>query len=66
MSRVHLIAIGGGILSALFYLSVKLGTPGAIILAYLAQLPLFLVGLAMGVVPAAVASATGYPRTSVP
>lgn len=56
MSRFHFIALGGGILSALFYLSVKLGSPGAIILAYLAQLPLFLVGLSMGVVPAAVAS----------
>ena len=56
MSRVHLIALGGGVLSALFYLSVKLGSPGAVILAYLAQLPLFLVGLWLGVVPAAIAS----------
>lgn len=56
MSRVHLIALGGGVLSALFYLSVKLGSPGAIVLAYLAQFPLFLVGLWLGVVPAAIAS----------
>jgi hypothetical protein len=52
------IAIGGGALAATLYLSILAGGPGAIILAYLTQLPLFLVALSLGVVPAAAASAT--------
>jgi len=54
-----LIAIAGGALSAILYLAVALSSPGALILAYLAQLPLFLVGLSLGVAPAAIASASG-------
>ena len=54
-----LIAVAGGALSAILYLIVALGSPGAFILAYLAQLPLFLVGLSLGLAPAAIASATG-------
>jgi hypothetical protein len=57
-SRV-LIAVAGGAASALCYLMVALGSPGAFILAYLAQLPLFLIGFSLGVVPAAIASAVG-------
>ena len=57
-SRV-LIAVAGGVASALFYLVLALGSPGAFILAYLSQLPLFLVGLSLGVAPAAIAGATG-------
>jgi hypothetical protein len=57
-SRV-LIAVAGGALSAVLYLIVALASPGAFILAYLAQLPLFLVGLSLGLAPAAIASAAG-------
>jgi hypothetical protein len=48
MARFWLIAIGAGALSALLYLSVVLGRPGAMVLAYLAQLPLFAVAFGMG------------------
>jgi hypothetical protein len=40
--------IGGGVLSALLYLSVLAGGFGALILAWLAPLPLLLVGLSLG------------------
>ncbi len=49
LSRDNLVALGGGVLSGAFYLSVLSGIPNAFILAYLAQFPLILVGLGMGV-----------------
>ena len=42
------IAVLGGVTSALFYLSVLFGGAGALILGYLAPLPLFLAGLWLG------------------
>src|SRR6267154_3869640 len=42
------VAIAGGLLAALFFLSVLTGSPGALILVYLVQLPLFGVGLSLG------------------
>jgi hypothetical protein len=48
MARFWLISIGAGVISALLYLSVVLGVPSAMLLAYLAQLPLFAVALGMG------------------
>jgi len=42
------IGVGLGALGALLYLSVLIGSPGALILAYLAQLPLFAAGLWLG------------------
>jgi hypothetical protein len=48
MVRFWLIAVGAGAVSALLYLSVLLGQPSAMLLAYLAQLPLFAVALGMG------------------
>lgn len=57
MSREILAALGGGLVSAIFYISVKTGTPGSILLAYLSPLPLFLAGLAAGWKGAAVACA---------
>ncbi|MHA1108070.1 MAG: DUF2232 domain-containing protein [Alphaproteobacteria bacterium] len=55
MSRDYLIAIGGGLLCALLYLSLVSGSASAIIFTYMSQLPLFLVGLSLGLVPAAIA-----------
>lgn len=55
MSRDRLIAVGGGLLCALLYLSVMSGSTGAIFFTYLSQLPLFLVGLSLGFLPAAIA-----------
>ncbi|MSP50448.1 MAG: DUF2232 domain-containing protein [Alphaproteobacteria bacterium] len=48
MVRFWLIAAGAGVVSALLYLSVVLGQPSAMLLAYLAQLPLFAVAFGMG------------------
>ena len=45
MTKALLMSIGGGVLSALLYLSVVTGGMGALILAYLAPLPLLMVGL---------------------
>ncbi|CAO3419373.1 DUF2232 domain-containing protein [Azospirillum doebereinerae] len=42
------IAVGGGLVSAFFYLSVMFGGFGTLILGYLAPLPLFLAGLWFG------------------
>jgi len=42
------IAAGGGLVSAFFYLSVTFGGVGTLILGYLAPLPLFLAGLWLG------------------
>ncbi|ALG71412.1 membrane protein [Azospirillum thiophilum] len=42
------VAVGGGLVSAFFYLSVMFGGMGALILGYLAPLPLFLTGLWLG------------------
>ncbi len=55
MIRDRLIAVGGGLLCALLYLSVMTGSAGAIFFTYLSQLPLFLVGLSLGWTPATIA-----------
>ena len=59
MSRQLLLAVGAGALTALFYVAVGLGSFGSLILAYLAQLPLFAIGLAAGFAHAALAAAVG-------
>jgi uncharacterized protein YybS (DUF2232 family) len=56
MTRALLMFIGGGVLSALLYLSVVTGGMGALILAYLAPLPLLMVGLGAGFRPFAIAA----------
>ncbi|UEM05251.1 DUF2232 domain-containing protein [Skermanella rosea] len=48
MHNALLMAIGGGVLSALLYLSVTAGGLGTVILAYLGPLPLLMVGLGLG------------------
>ena len=50
MSRITAAAaaIGCGVVAACLYLAVLLGSPGALILVYLTQLPLFLAGLWLG------------------
>ena len=59
MSRQLLLAVGAGALAALFYVAVGLGSFGSLILAYLAQLPLFAIGLAAGFAHAALAVGVG-------
>jgi len=58
MPRLLAIAVGGGALAAALHLSILAGGPGALILAYLTQLPLFLIGFSLGAIPVAAASAT--------
>ncbi len=53
------VAIACGIAGGWLYLAVNLGTPGALILVYMTQLPLFLAGLWFGVGAAALAGAAG-------
>ncbi|MCC7186947.1 MAG: DUF2232 domain-containing protein [Acidobacteria bacterium] len=54
-----LLAAGGGLTSALLFLAVVKGQAGGVLLGYLAPMPLFLVGLALGAAPAAGAAALG-------
>lgn len=57
MSRYLLAAIGGGLASALVYALTGMGSFGGILLAYFAPLPLYLIGLSLGLTASAVASA---------
>ncbi|MGE5269276.1 MAG: hypothetical protein ACM3JG_06330 [Thiohalocapsa sp.] len=53
------VAIVCGIAAGCLYLAINLGTPGALILVYMTQLPLFLAGLWLGVGAAALAGVVG-------
>ncbi len=61
MSRLAAVAvaIACGVAGGCLYLAVNLATPGALILVYMTQLPLFLAGLWFGVGAAALAGLTG-------
>ncbi|MDP6883594.1 MAG: DUF2232 domain-containing protein, partial [Rhodospirillales bacterium] len=63
MSKQMLIALFGGGLSAVVALAFLTGTPGALFLAYLAPLPLLLVGLGFGVSAGTVAGGAGFLTT---
>jgi hypothetical protein len=60
MQRNILIAVSGGILSAIASMTIVLGLPGALLFAYLAPLPLIMVGLALGLRMATIAAAAGF------
>jgi hypothetical protein len=55
MNRSSIFALAGGVVGALLYLAIQTGSPGALMLGYFSQLPLFLVGFALGLAPAAIA-----------
>src|SRR3954451_4871542 len=61
MSRLSPAAAGVrlGLAAGLMYVGMMLGTPGALILVYLAQLPLFAAGLWLGAGAAVIAGITG-------
>ncbi len=59
MPRDWIIAIGGGFISAIASMAFFSGVPGALLLVYLAPLPLMMTGLAFGPAAAAVASVAG-------
>jgi Predicted membrane protein (DUF2232) len=63
MPRQAAIAVGCGIVAALFYLSVLSGANGALILVYLAQFPLFLAGLSLGAGAGVIAAGAGAAVT---
>ncbi len=52
-------AVGCGGLAACLYLAATFGTPGALLLVYMTQLPLFVAGLWLGVGAATIAGLTG-------
>ncbi len=57
--RTAAVAIACGGIGACLYLAVTLDTPGALILVYMTQLPLFVAGLWLGTGAAALAGLTG-------
>jgi hypothetical protein len=57
--RTAAVAIACGSVGACLYLALMLGTPGALVLVYMTQLPLFLAGLWLGTGAAALAGLTG-------
>ena len=58
--REAALALGAGAVSALASVALATGSFGAMVIAYLAPLPLFLVGLSQGPRPAAIAAASGF------
>lgn len=60
MSKETLFAIGAGVLSAVSALAFLSRAPGSLIAVYLASLPLFMAGLAMGPRAVAIAAAVGF------
>ena len=63
MNRGLLIALVGGLASAIFFLAIRTGAPGAIILTYLASVPLLAVGLSRGFLPTIIS--TGVAMLSI-
>lgn len=53
------VAVACGAVAACLYLGIVIGTPGALLLVYMTQLPLFVAGLWLGVGAAAIAGLTG-------
>ena len=60
MPKETLIAIGAGVLSATLAVAFLSRAPGALFFVYLASLPLFMAGLALGPKAAMVSSAVGF------
>ena len=60
MPKETLIAIGAGVLSAILANAFLSRAPGALVFVYLASLPLFLAGLALGPKAGMVSSAVGF------
>ncbi len=54
--RFWTVALAAGALSAVLYLALTIGSLGAMVFAYVAQLPLFLVGLSLGAGASAIAA----------
>ncbi|MGF1640946.1 MAG: DUF2232 domain-containing protein [Rhodospirillales bacterium] len=59
MLKAGLIAFGGGLLSAVASIAPVLGASGGVVFAYLAPLPLLMVGFGLGAAQALIAAASG-------
>lgn len=59
MVKRQLLAVGCGLIGAALYLPIAVGVPGGVFSAYLASVPLFLAGLALGRREAVTAAAAG-------
>lgn len=57
MSKTTVIALVGGVASALLFVALLTGSPAAMLFVYMVPLPLFLVGFSQGLVAAAIAAA---------
>lgn len=60
MQKNIIIAVGGGGLSAAASMAFLMGTPGALLFAYLAALPIFLIAFSLGPVAATTAGLSGF------
>lgn len=64
MSKTTVIALVGGIASALLFVALLTGSPAAMLFVYMVPLPLFLVGFSQGLVAAAIAAGSATAATS--
>lgn len=65
MTKDVLIAIAGGLFTALLHLSTETGNPATLVFAYFTLLPLFMVGLAKGLAAAAISGTIAVVVTGV-
>lgn len=65
MSKETLVTLAGGLVSGVLYASIVAGVPGTVILAYLAQFPLFAAGLGLGVTASLAACAAGFASAAL-
>ncbi len=65
MSKDMMIALGGGALSGLISLAFVAGFPGAMVAVYLTPLPLFMIGLGLGLNSGTVAGISGLVTATV-
>ncbi|MEE8516027.1 MAG: DUF2232 domain-containing protein [Alphaproteobacteria bacterium] len=63
MSKILLMAVIGGMTSVILYLSTFLGIPGGLFLAYFSALPLFVVGLSLGLTAGTIATMAAVALT---
>lgn len=60
MSKNLLMAVAGGLTSVILYLSTFFGIPGGLFLAYFSALPLFVVGLSLGLMAGTTATGAAF------
>lgn len=63
MSKTAVIALVGGVASALLFVALLTGSPAAMLFVYMVPLPLFLVGFSQGLAGAAIAAAVAAGAT---